>query len=777
MEGFGPPFILLGDKEMDYTVRKVEVDLIALEGHLASLDAVRAELGERKITQGLALECDALMHNYRGQQGSLISLRYNHNATSRDYTVALEGIISTVWEHIKMIFAKIVEYVKKFWAWITAKSNQNTPQKAEQAEQSSEEFRDVWDEIMSKYTNMDASVTTYDAEGKATTKSYKDGAPISTTEKQTEATRGESAPQDPHEAHKNFKHIDQLDVKYGKDSNLLKGDNDATNPDAPPEKTSHSFRNGKWVEDAKPAGSKSDPFKEMTAEVNKTNQNVAEHVKNAHAVNDILNGLNPSSQDDKLVQATGEYAHASGKEAKELHEHTQTLNKPHDAVKPLDIQKFKSELPGAKTSIKVTPTGKTGNPGVDAATHRTRDTMREVDEQNKKVNDLLKDHPSQNGDVTMQRAGEHLLQKLESDLADTEGKIASIQSEIDGAKKAGQTGDAISKLESKKKWYQESADIQKDSVEKFRKQIEAHHSKPATEGISLEDAGMRAQKPAEIFNTVALSMKSQFLSGLPRPETLILFSPNYAAELEKLAREFARLKPIDALMKRYTAIDQWLGKAMGEAATIDAIKDINEYRPRLEDFRKSFEAEVNHIHETPDDAELLAGDITRFYASREDHGSNAFAIETPQTGDQLMHVARVTDTTFRAVRAVTAEIKDAGAELKRLENLFESLSTKINTASAGGTGNTGARDFVAHTLQSEVRLVSSKVRSIVQGLGVFTNYYSDAHRAVSRYQKFVIKVVEAALHEMKGDHEFQEEQIRSLLAKLRDANNAFDRIK
>ncbi len=69
------------------------------------------------------------------------------------------------------------------------------------------------------------------------------------------------------------------------------------------------------------------------------------------------------------------------------------------------------------------------------------------------------------------------------------------------------------------------------------------------------------------------------------------------------------------------------------------------------------------------------------------------------------------------------------------------------------------------------------MRSIVQGLGVFTNYYSDAHRAVSRYQKFVIKVVEAALHEMKGDHEFQEEQIRSLLAKLRDANNAFDRIK
>jgi hypothetical protein len=676
---------------MDYTIRKVEVDLIALEGHLATLDAMRAELGERKVSQGLALECDALMHANRGD-GSLISLRYKYDATSKDYTVALEGIISTVWEHIKMIFAKIVEYVKKFWAWITGKSNSVTPEKVEAAESSMSNFEEVWETFLREVANPAAAKVKEAGQAvgdvvrdasQATSRAVHKG--LDAVDAVKDKALGikhpdENTPPDPNAERDKFRHIDQLDVKYGKDSKLLKGDNDATNPDASTEKKpSHSFRNGKWVED------------------------------------------------------------------------------------------------GGK-SIKVTPTGKTGNPGVDAATHRTRDTMREVDEQNKKVNDMLKDHPSQNGDVTKQKVGAHQLQKLESDLADTEGKIASIQSEIDEAKKAGQTGDAISKLESKKKWYQESADIQKDSVEKFRKQIEAYHSKPATEGISLEDAGMR-QKPAEILNAVALSMKSQFLSGLPRPETLILFSPNYAAELEKLAREFARLKPIDALMKRYTAIDGWLGKAMGEAARIDAIKDINEYRPRLEDFRKSFEAEVNHIHEMPDDAEQLASDISRFHASRDDHGSNAFAIETPQTGDQLLHVASITDTTFRVVRAVTAEIKDAGSELKRLEDLFEGLSTKINTASAGGEGNSGARDFVAHTLQSEVRLVSSKVRSIVQGLSVFTNYYSDAHRAVSRYQKFVIKVMEAALHEMKGDHEFQEEQLRSLLAKLRDANLAFERIK
>jgi hypothetical protein len=684
---------------MDYTIRKVEVDLIALEGHLASLDAMRAELGEHKVTQGLALECDALMHANRGH-GSLISLRYNHNATSRDYTVALEGIISTVWEHIKMIFAKIVEYVKKFWAWITGKSNQNTTQKAEQAEQSASAFDEAWQRFM-------------------------DG-------------------------------IDQAVEKTG---------------DA--------------VRDA--ANATAAKVKEAGSAVGDTVRQASQATSTAvHKAGDAVNAVKDKAlnMEGKVVRAlrgegTGKEEASVGPEEENVFD-KKMRNLPGatevvrhngdgtvDNLKPMTADKH----------FKITRREGATDPRSEFHKNQINRTIEDVREQSAKVDDALKDHPSQNGDVTMQKAGEHLLQKLESDLADTEGKIASIQSEIDGAKKAGQTGDAISKLESKKKWYQESADIQKDSVEKFRKQIEAHHSKPATEGISLEDAGMRAQKPAEIFNTVALSMKSQFLSGLPRPETLILFSPNYAAELEKLAREFARLKPIDALMKRYTAIDQWLGKAMGEAATIDAIKDINEYRPRLEDFRKSFEAEVNHIHETPDDAELLAGDITRFYASREDHGSNAFAIETPQTGDQLMHVARVTDTTFRAVRAVTAEIKDAGAELKRLENLFESLSTKINTASAGGTGNTGARDFVAHTLQSEVRLVSSKVRSIVQGLGVFTNYYSDAHRAVSRYQKFVIKVVEAALHEMKGDHEFQEEQIRSLLAKLRDANNAFDRIK
>jgi len=689
---------------MDYKIRKVEVDLIALESRVASLDAMRAELGERKITQGLALECDALMHNHRSDRGSLIGLRYNHNASSKDYQVALEGIISTVWEHIKIIFAKIVEYVKKFWSWITGKSNQNTTQKAEQAEQSANAFDEAWQRFMEGIDQ--AAEKTGDAvrdAANATAAKVKEaGSAVGDTVRQASQATSTAV-------HKAGDAVNAVKDKAlnmeGKVVRALRGE-------------------GTGKEEASVG-----PEEENVFDKKMRNLPGATDVKR-HNGDGTVDTLKPSNQDDKSMTADKHF--------------------------------------------KVTRREGMKDPRSEFHKNQINRTIEDMHASSKKINDALHGHPSQ------RKLDPEKAKQIQEQIDDQQSLIDAAHERMNDTKSRKLAGKPMHSMfggsgQDHDHWLKTDEEFIRKTQEKID-DLKAQLGTPATEGISLEDAGLR-QKPSEILNSVALSMKSQFLSGLPRAETLILFSPAYAAELEKMAREFARLKPIDALMKRYTAIDTWLGKAMGEAATVDAIKDINEYRPRLEDFRKSFEAEVNHVHEEGDDATMLANDVARFHASREDHGSDSFAIETPQTGDQLMRVSQVTDTTFRAVKAVSQEIANAGSELKRLENLFEQLSTKINTASAGGTGNTGARDFVAHTLQGEVRLVSSKVRSIVQGLAVFTNYYGDAHRAVSRYQVFVIKVVEAALHEMKGDHEFQEEQLRSVLGKMRDAHNAFDRLK
>jgi hypothetical protein len=721
---------------MDYTVRRAEVDLIALEGHLASLDAVRAQLETRNITQGLALECDALMHANRGQ-GSLLALAYDRSATSKDYQVALEGVINTVWETIKLVVRKIIEYVKKFWLWITGKSNTVTPEKAEAAEQAASGFEKAFRDWLEQLPHVEVDLQ-FTKDGKTTTfTNKKDGGAtdpeVERLNKQAEASHAE--------ADRLRSQIPEIQRRGDEAVKLVK--------EHGPEKAAQMIRDG-------------------------------------HLVNELKDHVSEAAKDAEHTQNL-----------------TDKLKQPHEAIKPLD-----------PSSIKVTRREGATDPKTQFHVNQVNETAARVREQNDKVNEMLDGHPSktfdldagtvrgQGGPVTdalnarkpkigqtsakldpekhKAESSAHA-QQIQSQIDDEQGLLDAANERLSDTRRRKQNGQPMHSMYGGGNDHDHWIGSDEDFVKKSQAKIDglrAKLGKPATESIATEDAGIGHLKPVDALNATAESMKSQFLSGLPRPEALILFSQSYGSNLEQLAREFSHLKPIEALARRYEQLNELLPKFIAEAAQIDTIKDASERQQRIADFQhrveKTLESALDREGGKTDDADQLASDIKRFQAARESHGTGDFEIDTPATGDRLMHVAAITDTTFRTVRAVIAEVQSAATELKTLETALEGLSSKIVAISAGSSAS--ATDYVAHALNSEVRFVSMRVRTITQGMAVFTNYYTDAHRAVSRYQKFVIKVVDTALKQMNGEHEFQEDRVRSALAHMRDASRSFDRL-
>jgi hypothetical protein len=309
------------------------------------------------------------------------------------------------------------------------------------------------------------------------------------------------------------------------------------------------------------------------------------------------------------------------------------------------------------------------------------------------------------------------------------------------------------------------------------KHLEVHvKAKDGSEAhvVATEDAGPRSMKPADLLNSVALSHKDHFISGLSAAEKLIIFSPAYTQGLEKLAREFARLKPVDALIKKYEHLTIWLNSSLAQARQVDGVTDHALYQQKFEHFKEHFESDAPG----EGDDNILTGDIDNFYMARNGKGGEEFALEIPETGDGFVSLASQSDTCFRTVKGIYPEVKAATDGVQRLQGLFEGLGGKIDElAKAKPTGNRAAHDLVLTTLQRHVQQVTVHIQTIIKGLATFPAYFKDAHAAVLKYHRFVLNVLGDTVKQLTGEYEFREELIKSALAHARDAANAFARLE
>ncbi|WP_144106767.1 hypothetical protein [Paraburkholderia sp. BCC1886] len=87
-------------------------ELLALEGEIGTLLAVRSQMLAQGFTTHLALEAD---QHLGGSQYA--SLAFSGKTRSVKLQIAIEGITTTVWDGIKKMFRKLSELIKRFVAW------------------------------------------------------------------------------------------------------------------------------------------------------------------------------------------------------------------------------------------------------------------------------------------------------------------------------------------------------------------------------------------------------------------------------------------------------------------------------------------------------------------------------------------------------------------------------------------------------------------------------------------------------------------------------------
>jgi hypothetical protein len=89
-------------------------EFLALESHLEALFRVRQQLlKDGALSTTVALEADAASG---GSQYAL--LQFSAATKSEKTRIALEGIVSTVWETIKKLLKKALDLIKRFLAWL-----------------------------------------------------------------------------------------------------------------------------------------------------------------------------------------------------------------------------------------------------------------------------------------------------------------------------------------------------------------------------------------------------------------------------------------------------------------------------------------------------------------------------------------------------------------------------------------------------------------------------------------------------------------------------------
>jgi hypothetical protein len=315
-----------------------------------------------------------------------------------------------------------------------------------------------------------------------------------------------------------------------------------------------------------------------------------------------------------------------------------------------------------------------------------------------------------------------------------------------------------------------------DDVDYYKKSIEK--LKTATESISLEDAGLKA-KPSDVLRATILAALPHFKKSLTHAELYVIFSTAYTDALDKFGQQFVRSAVVKDAMHRFHAFGDWQTKMMGEAARVDGVKDFSQYRVRLDDFQHMFEEDTNKLAggDGSDKAlETLMNDVKAFYNFHEGYGDPK-DLENSNNADALLQRAGKLDACFRSLKHVFPEVQNLANELKDVEGLFEKMKANLDQEEhQQKEGNHGARDLVLHRMQSEAAWMVQVIRTVTKGVGAFPLYFKDAHTAIVKYQRMVMRVFEDTIKSLRGEYEFQEEQIKSSLAKLRDASNAFARL-
>jgi hypothetical protein len=122
---------------MDKSLTTTEKELVALESHIQSIFALGVTLKEDGLTTSFALEADRLTDV---GASTFAELRFGTQTQSEKLQLAMESIVDSIWEHIKAFFKKLVEYVKKAWAWLTKQEADLTESKITEAADASKQF-------------------------------------------------------------------------------------------------------------------------------------------------------------------------------------------------------------------------------------------------------------------------------------------------------------------------------------------------------------------------------------------------------------------------------------------------------------------------------------------------------------------------------------------------------------------------------------------------------------------------------------------------------------
>jgi hypothetical protein len=95
-------------------ITKDSTDYLALEAQLDALTTVRSQLMQSgSLSTVIALEADAALGG-----SHYAALQFSSKTKGERARIALEGIVSTVWDTIKKLIRKSVEMIKRFIGWL-----------------------------------------------------------------------------------------------------------------------------------------------------------------------------------------------------------------------------------------------------------------------------------------------------------------------------------------------------------------------------------------------------------------------------------------------------------------------------------------------------------------------------------------------------------------------------------------------------------------------------------------------------------------------------------
>jgi hypothetical protein len=128
---------------MEYSTQTEDREFAALESYIESIFTVRDMLLEDGLTTGVAMEADQVLGIAASK---FVTLRFEAKTNSQRLSLAMEGIVGSIWEHIKAFFQKLVEYIKKAWAWLTNQEKDLTESNLTEAADATKEFAQAAEE-------------------------------------------------------------------------------------------------------------------------------------------------------------------------------------------------------------------------------------------------------------------------------------------------------------------------------------------------------------------------------------------------------------------------------------------------------------------------------------------------------------------------------------------------------------------------------------------------------------------------------------------------------